>query len=94
MLLRENQGNKSQPDVNAAFLNYRGKRLTPRSVGRLVKKYVRLLNINWDLHPHSLRHAFATHLRSTVQTCERFRNCSDTLPFRRRRNTRTPPCGN
>ena len=61
-LLRENQGNKSQPDVNAAFLNYRGKRLTPRSVGRLVKKYVRLVNINWDLHPHSLRHAFATHL--------------------------------
>ena len=31
-------------------------------VGRLVKKYVRLANVNWDLHPHSLRHAFATHL--------------------------------
>ena len=27
-----------------------------------MKKYVRLVNINWDLHPHSLRHAFATHL--------------------------------
>jgi integrase/recombinase XerC len=36
--------------------------LTQRSVGRIVKKYVRLVNINWDLHPHSLRHAFATHL--------------------------------
>ena len=33
-----------------------------RSVGRIVKKYVRLANVNWDLHPHSLRHAFATHL--------------------------------
>jgi len=46
----------------AVFLNYLGRRLTQRSVGRIVKKYVRLVNINWDLHPHSLRHAFATHL--------------------------------
>ena len=46
----------------ALFLNRDGRRLTPRSVGRIVKKYVRLVNINWDLHPHSLRHAFATHL--------------------------------
>ncbi len=48
--------------VNAVFLNYKGRRLTQRSVGRIVKKYVRLVNSNWDLHPHSLRHAFATHL--------------------------------
>jgi integrase/recombinase XerC len=49
-------------DVQAVFLNHLGTRLTPRSVARIVKKYVRLVNINWDLHPHSLRHAFATHL--------------------------------
>jgi integrase/recombinase XerC len=48
--------------TEAVFLNYAGWRLTQRSVGRIVKKYVRLVNINWDLHPHSLRHAFATHL--------------------------------
>jgi len=48
--------------AEAVFLNYAGGRLTQRSVGRIVKKYVRLANINWDLHPHSLRHAFATHL--------------------------------
>lgn len=48
--------------AEAVFLNYAGRRLTPRSVGRIVKKYVRLVNINWDMHPHSLRHAFATHL--------------------------------
>jgi integrase/recombinase XerC len=48
--------------VQAIFLNYCGQRLTQRSVGRIVKKYVRLANVNWDLHPHSLRHAFATHL--------------------------------
>ena len=46
----------------AVFLNFAGRRLTQRSVGRIVKKYVRLVNVNWDLHPHSLRHAFATHL--------------------------------
>ena len=48
----------------AVFLNYAGGRLTRRSVGKIVKKYVRLVNLNWDLHPHSLRHAFATHLLS------------------------------
>src|SRR5467141_2874976 len=48
--------------TEAVFLNYSGRRLTQRSVGRIVKKYVRLANVNWDLHPHSLRHAFATHL--------------------------------
>jgi integrase/recombinase XerC len=46
----------------AVFLNHLGTRLTPRSVARIVKKYARQTNINWDLHPHSLRHAFATHL--------------------------------
>src|SRR5438309_7817148 len=48
--------------TDAVFLNYSGRRLTQRSVGRIVKKYVRLVNVNWDLHPHSMRHAFATHL--------------------------------
>jgi integrase/recombinase XerC len=55
-------GRRGLPHMQAVFLNYAGRRLTQRSVGRLVKKYVRLVNINWDLHPHSLRHAFATHL--------------------------------
>jgi integrase/recombinase XerC len=49
-------------NFDAVFLNYRGDRLTQRSIGRIVKKYVKLVNVNWDLHPHSLRHAFATHL--------------------------------
>jgi integrase/recombinase XerC len=55
-------GSRGAPHREAVFLNYAGRRLTQRSVGRIVKKYVRLANINWDLHPHSLRHAFATHL--------------------------------
>jgi integrase/recombinase XerC len=52
----------SRGDFQAIFLNHLGARLTPRTVARIVKKYVRLMNVNWDLHPHSLRHAFATHL--------------------------------
>jgi integrase/recombinase XerC len=55
-------GRRGPAHAQAVFLNYAGRRLTQRSVGRIVKKYVRLVNINWDLHPHSLRHAFATHL--------------------------------
>ena len=60
-LLRQAQGARL-PHGEAVFLNYAGQRLTQRSVGRIVKKYVRLANVNWDLHPHSMRHAFATHL--------------------------------
>lgn len=48
--------------AHAVFLNLAGRRMSPRAVERMVKKYVRLMNVNWDLHPHSLRHAFATHL--------------------------------
>ena len=52
----------SKGDAQALFLNRDGGRLGTNSIGRIVKKYVRLVNVNWDLHPHSLRHAFATHL--------------------------------
>ena len=53
---------KTKPVPEAVFLNHLGGRLTDRSVHLLVRKYARLANVNWDLHPHSLRHAFATHL--------------------------------
>jgi integrase/recombinase XerC len=49
-------------EARAVFLNQEGRRMGNRSVARVVKKYVRLMNVNWDLHPHSLRHAFASHL--------------------------------
>jgi integrase/recombinase XerC len=58
-LLRQASG---RGQAQAVFLNRDGRRLGVRSVGRIVKKYVRMVNINWELHPHSLRHAFATHL--------------------------------
>ena len=46
----------------ALFLNARGGRLTTRSVDRLLKKYVRQFGPNIKASPHSLRHAFASHL--------------------------------
>jgi integrase/recombinase XerC len=49
-------------NVQAVFVNYAGRRLMPRSVDRLVKKYARMMGTGWDVHPHSFRHAFATHL--------------------------------
>jgi integrase/recombinase XerC len=64
LLLQSGPGRRRRGPAHAEaiFLNYAGRRLTQRSVGRIVKKYVRLANMNWDLHPHSMRHAFATHL--------------------------------
>jgi integrase/recombinase XerC len=64
LLLQSGPGRRRRGPAHseAIFLNYAGRRLTQRSVGRIVKKYARLANMNWDLHPHSMRHAFATHL--------------------------------
>jgi integrase/recombinase XerC len=53
---------RTKPAPEAVFLNHRGGRLTTQAIRVLVKKYARLRNVHWDLHPHSLRHAFATHL--------------------------------
>jgi integrase/recombinase XerC len=52
------------PDATAVLVNARGNRLTVRSAHRIVQRYARLLSRDPTLHPHSLRHAFATHLLS------------------------------
>jgi len=44
------------------FLNYRGGRLTTRSVQRMVHKYIRRTAVARKISPHSLRHSFASHL--------------------------------
>lgn len=44
------------------FLNFRGGRLSRISVWRMLQKYAREANIKKQIHPHTLRHTFATHL--------------------------------
>jgi integrase/recombinase XerC len=44
------------------FVNYRGGRLSPRSVHRLVRRYVAMCSTRLGVSPHALRHSFATHL--------------------------------
>jgi integrase/recombinase XerC len=46
----------------AVFLNHRGGRLTDRGIRGIVKLYATLLNGDPSIHPHSFRHAYATHL--------------------------------
>jgi len=46
----------------ALLINQRGGRLTTRSVGRIVKKIAVARGLSPDVHPHTLRHAFGTHM--------------------------------
>jgi len=48
----------------ALFLNHRGGRLTDRGARGIVKFYAQMITGDSSIHPHSLRHAYATHLLS------------------------------
>ncbi len=48
----------------ALLLNHRGRRLTDRGAREIVKFYARMVTGDSSIHPHSLRHAYATHLLS------------------------------
>jgi tyrosine recombinase XerC len=55
-------GRKKVKDKDAVFLNRSGKRLTDRSVRRVINKHIRACSVAEHISPHSLRHSFATHL--------------------------------
>ncbi len=48
--------------ASALFINKNGTRLTSRSVGRLLQKYLAQAGLDPRASPHTLRHSFATHL--------------------------------
>jgi len=50
------------PGPRPLFLNHRGGRLTDRGIRGIVKFYATYLLADPSIHPHSLRHAYATHL--------------------------------
>jgi integrase/recombinase XerC len=59
---RRNALDASRRQATALLVNHRGGRLTTRSVGRIVKKIAVAKGLSPDVHPHTLRHAFGTHM--------------------------------
>ena len=52
----------SHKHSTALLINWRSGRLTTRSVGRIIKKIAVAKGLSPDVHPHTLRHAFGTHM--------------------------------
>ncbi len=60
--VREPCDNARPDDAGALFLNRFGRRLTTRSVGRMLSKHIQVAGLERITTPHTLRHSFATHL--------------------------------
>ena len=55
-------GETKRTAERALLVNLRGSRLSTRSVGRIVKQIAVARGLSPDVHPHTLRHAFGTHM--------------------------------
>jgi integrase/recombinase XerD len=53
---------KNLQSENYVFLSNRGKKFSRMGVWKIVKRYVEQTNIKKEIHPHTFRHSFATHL--------------------------------
>jgi len=60
--IRQQKLAERKQSTRALLVNLRGSRLTTRSVGRIVKRIAVAKGLSPDVHPHTLRHAFGTHL--------------------------------
>jgi integrase/recombinase XerC len=60
--VRQQKLAERKKNTAALLINQRGGRLTTRSVGRIVKKIAVTKGLSPDMHPHTLRHAFGTHM--------------------------------
>jgi integrase/recombinase XerC len=64
LALNVEQGQRLKSEPHALFLNYLGDRLTDRGARNIVKFYATQITGDSSIHPHTLRHAFATDLLS------------------------------
>lgn len=62
LVVRKADDKSTKNHSDAVFLNRFGKRLTSRSVGRMLEKYLKQSGLDQRTSPHTLRHSFATHL--------------------------------
>ncbi len=53
---------KQGKSLDALFLNVRGTKMTRQAIWNIIRKYARDAEIEKEVHPHTLRHSFATHM--------------------------------
>lgn len=58
----EHRASLARPEISALFVSKRGTRITPRAVQYRLKVWALKQGVAADVHPHTLRHSFASHV--------------------------------